>query len=50
LRDVARLHADGLSAGTVDFHIERGVIKGLLNVDIHRAGNVTELVCEFFPD
>src|SRR5712692_3985053 len=50
LRHVARLHANGLGAGPVDFHIERRIIKGLLNVDIYRAGNVTELAGEFFPD
>src|SRR5256885_3173668 len=48
LCDVARLHANGLGTGPIDFHIERGVIKGLLNVDIHRTGNATELVREFF--
>src|SRR5713226_7926768 len=50
LRDVARLHAHGLRARTVDFHVERGVVKSLLNVDIHGAGNVPELAGEFFPD
>src|SRR5438876_7617722 len=49
LRHVARLHAHGLRAGPVNFHKERGVVKGLLNVDIHGTRNVTEFAREFLP-
>ena len=50
MRHVARLHAHGLRAGPVNFHKERGVVKGLLNVDIHCTRNVTEFAREFLPD
>src|SRR2546429_7414171 len=50
LRHVARLHAHGLRAGAVDLHEQRGVVKGLLNVNIHGTANVTEFAGEFFPD
>src|SRR5260370_23657298 len=50
LRHVARLHAHGLGAGPVAFHVKRWIIKCLLNVNIHSTRKMTELVGEVFAD
>src|SRR5882672_7652706 len=50
LGDVARLQADVLGASAVDIEVKRGVVESLLDVNVHRAGNMAHLGSNFLRE
>ena len=50
MRDVARLHAQRLGPCAIYLHKQRGIVKCLVNVDVHSARNMTHLGGKFFAD